>query len=56
MDPELEREIYESVLRRISQLMGAEPDSQEGAELHFLTTVAESYEERHFPMPPRTRQ
>lgn len=51
MTPETEHEIYQAVMRRIEALMGAKPDSAEGAELHFLTTVAESHEERHFPLP-----
>lgn len=48
MAPDTELEIYQAVLKRIEALMGAKPDSPEGAELDFLTTVAESYEERHF--------
>ena len=50
MTPELELEIYQAVLKRIEALMGAKPDSPEGVELDFLTTVAESYEEKHFPI------
>ena len=50
MTPETEHEIYQAVLRRISELMNANPNSQEGAELDFLVTVAESYEDRHFPV------
>ena len=50
MNPELERHFYECVLKRIEALMGAKPGTKEGAELDFLATVAESYEERHFPM------
>jgi hypothetical protein len=46
MTPETELEIYRAVMRRIEALMGAKADSPEGAELHFLVTVAESYEER----------
>ena len=49
-DPDLEREMYEAVLKRISSLMDAKPGTPEGAELDFLATVAESYEERHFPL------
>lgn len=48
--PEQELEMYQAVLRRIETLMGAAPDTPEGIELDFLTTVAESYEERHFPI------
>jgi hypothetical protein len=44
MTPETEQEIYQAVMKRIEGLMGAEPGTPEGAELDFLTTVAESYE------------
>lgn len=50
MDPKLELELYQAVMRRIEALMGAEPGTPEGAELDFLTTVAESVEERLFPL------
>jgi HTH-type transcriptional regulator/antitoxin HigA len=50
LTPELERHFYECVLKRIEALMDAKPGTKEGAELDFLTTVAGSYEERHFPM------
>ncbi len=49
-DPELERHLYECVLKRIGELMGAKAGTKEGAELDFLATVAEAYEEEHFPM------
>jgi HTH-type transcriptional regulator/antitoxin HigA len=52
LSPETERYLYELVLKRIDLLMDAKPGSKEGAELEFLTTVAEAYEEEHFPMRP----
>lgn len=54
LTPETERYLYDLVLKRIEVLMDAKPGTKEGAELDFLTTVAESYEERHFPMPGRS--
>ena len=50
LSPEVERHLYEKVLERIKELMGAEPGTPEGAELDFLVDVAEGYEERNFPM------
>lgn len=48
--PDQELEMYRAVMRRIEALMGAEPGTPEGIELDFLTTVAESVEERLFPL------
>lgn len=48
--PETERYLYGLVLKRIEALMDAKPGTKEGAELDFLATVAQSYEERNFPM------
>jgi hypothetical protein len=55
MTPEIELEIYQSVLRRIGELMGAKADTMEGAELDFLVTVAENYEARAFPFPSQDK-
>jgi hypothetical protein len=55
LTPETERYLYDLVLKRIEALMGAGLGTKEGAELDFLTTVAESYEERHFPIGRQPR-
>lgn len=41
---------YETVLKRIEQLMDAESDTTEADELDVLTTLVEAYEEQHYPM------
>ncbi len=56
MTPDLEKEIYEAVLGRISNLMDAKLGTPEGAELDFLVTVAESYEARMLPSQDRRTQ
>lgn len=53
LTPELERHFYECVLKRIEALMDAKRGTKEGAELDFLTTVAESYEEQNLPWPTK---
>lgn len=54
LSAETQRHLYECVLKRIEALMGALPGTKEGAELDFLATVAEAYEEEHFPMAGRS--
>ncbi len=39
---------YQLGLKRIEQLMDATPDSAEGDELEVLSTLIESFEDRHF--------
>ncbi len=41
---------YEAALKEIERLWGAEEGSQDGDRLEILTTLAEVYEEAHFPM------
>ena len=41
---------YEKALSRIEELMGAEPDTDEMEELNLLTSLVESYEDRHYPI------
>jgi HTH-type transcriptional regulator / antitoxin HigA len=41
---------HAAVLRRIELLMDAAPGTPEGDELDVLATLAEAYEERHFPV------
>ena len=41
---------YEAALREIERLWGADENTVEGDRLEVLTTLAESYEEAHFPM------
>ena len=43
---------YERTLARIAELMDAKRDTREGDELDVLTTLAEAYEARHFPIEP----
>lgn len=54
MSPEVKLYVYELALKRIGELMDAKPGTKEGAELDFLTTCAEVYEEEHFPMTTRS--
>lgn len=42
---------YESTLARIEMLMDAQFNTPEGDELDILTTLVESYEAKHFPIP-----
>lgn len=44
------QEDYEDALQMISGLMDAKPDTQEGDMLDVLTTLVESYEQKHFPI------
>lgn len=41
---------YRGALRRIEELMCAEPDTEEFDTLEVLSTLVEKYEEEHFPM------
>ena len=43
---------YEAALARIDELMDAEPNTPEDAELDVLVTLVERYEERHHPIGP----
>jgi HTH-type transcriptional regulator/antitoxin HigA len=42
---------YEATLARIEMLMDAQFNTPEGDELDILTTLVESYEAKHFPIP-----
>ena len=41
---------YDAALEAIDGLMGAEPDSPEADRLEVLVTLAEAYENRHWPV------
>lgn len=41
---------YDNALRRIEELMGAEPETEAGAELDALATLVDAYEDKHFPI------
>ena len=41
---------YQTALSRISELMGADPGSDQARELDILADLVELYERRHFPM------
>ena len=41
---------HEQTLTRIDELMGSEYGSPEGDELDALVTLAESWEDEHYPM------
>lgn len=43
-------EDYQSTLREIESLMGAEPGSPEGERLDVLVTLVTAYEQKHFPL------
>lgn len=43
---------YEAALAEIERLMGAEPNTPEGDKLDVLTTLVETYEEKHYPIEP----
>lgn len=42
---------YETALARIELLMDAELNTPQGDELDILTTLVESYEAKHYPIP-----
>ncbi len=41
---------YENALRRIDELMSAEPGTAQGDELDVLATLVDAYEQKHFPI------
>ena len=41
---------YRAALKEIEKLMMAEPDTQEGEKLDVLVTLAEAYEQKHYPL------
>ena len=43
---------YDSSINRIEELWGSKKDTPEGDELDLLVTLVESYEMKHFPIPP----
>lgn len=43
---------YEAALAEIERLMGAELNTPEGDKLDVLTTLVESYEEKHYRIDP----
>ncbi len=43
---------YEAALAEIEQLMEAEPNTPEGDKLDVLTTLVETYEDKHYPIDP----
>lgn len=42
---------YQSALREIERLFGAEPDTLEGDRLEVLATLVEAYEDEHYAIP-----
>jgi len=43
---------YEAALAEIERLMEAEPNTPEGDKLDVLTTLVETYEDKHYPIDP----
>ncbi len=43
---------YESTLKRIEEIWGADSNTPHGDELDILIPLVEAYEEKHFPIPP----
>lgn len=43
---------YKRTLERVESLWGAKPETPEGDELEVLLVLIESYENKHYPMPP----
>ena len=43
---------YNSAIRRIEVLWGAEKDTPQGDEMDLLVTLVESYEMKHYPIAP----
>lgn len=41
---------YRDAMQRIDQLMNAELDTDDGAELDILATLVEAYEDKYFPI------
>lgn len=50
--PIRDEQTYNQTLSRIEELWGAEIGTPEGDELEVLMTLAEAYEDKHYPMPP----
>ena len=42
---------YQSALKEIEKLFGAEPDTSEGDRLEVLATLVEAYEDEHYEIP-----
>lgn len=43
---------YNTAIRRIEELWGAQKKTPEGDEMDLLATLVESYEMKHFPIAP----
>lgn len=43
---------YEQALAEIEALFEAQPDTPEGDRLDVLTTLVETHEQKHHPIPP----
>jgi len=43
---------YNSSIKRIEELWSSKKDTPEGDELDLLVTLVESYEIKHYPIPP----
>ncbi|MDU9048082.1 MAG: hypothetical protein Q3M30_04490 [Candidatus Electrothrix sp. Rat3] len=50
--PIRDEQSYKQSLKRIEELWGVEINTPDGDELDILLTLAEAYEEKHYPMPP----
>lgn len=50
--PILIEEHYEEALKRVEELLDAEPDSEEGELLYKLVRLIENYENRHYLIDP----
>jgi HTH-type transcriptional regulator/antitoxin HigA len=46
------RQEYRAALRRVEEIMDAQPGTVEGDELELLAAIIEIYEEKHAPVPP----
>ena len=44
-------EEYETAIKRIEQIMDAEPNIPEGDELELLSLLVEKYEKETYPLP-----
>jgi HTH-type transcriptional regulator/antitoxin HigA len=44
---------YERAQRQIERLWGAKQGTAEGDKLDVIATLAEAYEQKHFPIDPR---
>lgn len=43
---------YHTALKRVEELWGAQENTASGDEFEVLFTLVESYEEKHYPIPP----